>query len=137
MQELNDAHEAEVTELNAAHEAVVAEKDGEISSLTDEVEKGKKLIDQLNESIDAFKKEVEQKAAKIAKMDGLLGNRNYQYDENGQLKYTVTRGDGLAEICAKCGIDYNKETVKKIIEMNGLKDENSITAGQVLILPAE
>ena len=48
--------------------------------------------------------------------------------------YTVTRGDTLAKICAKCGLDYWKNSAE-ILEINGLKNENEIFIGQILKLP--
>ena len=67
-------------------------------------------------------------------MNLLLGNRGYEYTEDGDVVYTVTRGDTLAIICTKCGVDYWKNR-DDILEINGLENENPIMVGQILKIP--
>ena len=49
--------------------------------------------------------------------------------------YIVQLGDTLTTICAKCGVDYNKN-LSWILQKNNLKDANALPLNAKLILPA-
>lgn len=48
------------------------------------------------------------------------------------IKYTVKRGDTLAEICHKYDVP-----IAQVAEINGIADWDHIEVGQVLLIPAE
>ena len=71
---------------------------------------------------------------KIEKMNGLLGNRGYTFDDDGNMLYTCIAGDSLSLICERLGIDY-KTNRDGILALNGIENENSIMKGQILRIP--
>ena len=92
------------------------------------------LIADLKDRIVDIKEKMAQQAALIEELNVLLGNRGYEYTDDGDVVYTVTRGDTLAIICTKCGVDYWKNR-DDILELNGLDNENQIMVGQILRIP--
>ena len=119
------AIEAEQTKLNSQKNASSGSaEDGSDSA----------VLDELNSGIAALKVKIEEQANKIEVLNTLLGNRGYLFDADGNIKYTVTRGDTLNAICKKCGIDY-KSMKDKILKLNNINDENLIQIGQILKIP--
>lgn len=51
------------------------------------------------------------------------------------IQYTVARGDTLAEICARHGIDY-EANIDTILKLNGMENADLIIAGQTILLPS-
>lgn len=51
------------------------------------------------------------------------------------IQYTVARGDTLAEICARHGIDY-EANIDTILKLNGMGNADLIIAGQTILLPS-
>lgn len=51
------------------------------------------------------------------------------------IQYTVARGDTLAEICARHGIDY-EANIDTILKLNGMEYADLIIAGQTILLPS-
>ena len=92
------------------------------------------LIAELKDKIVGIKEKMAEQEALIEELNILLGNRGYEFTEDGDVIYTVTRGDTLAIICNKCGVDYWKNR-DDILEMNGLDNENQIMVGQILRIP--
>ena len=90
-------------------------------SLADTVKKQKTTIDDQQKKIDEL-------SASVNALKKQNGDGEY-------IKYTVKSGDSLDAICAQLGIDYqaNKD---KIMEINGISDENIIFIGQTLKFPS-
>ena len=149
LENLAKEHEIEIKDIRKAHrvellklkkvleedlEKLQAEYEITEEELNNASEDDAELIQQIKDKIVNLKEQINQQAELIEELNHLLGNRGYEFNEEGDVIYTVTKGDTLAKICAKCGLDYWKNSAE-ILEINGLKNENEIFIGQILKLP--
>ncbi|MBQ2081736.1 MAG: LysM peptidoglycan-binding domain-containing protein, partial [Treponema sp.] len=149
LEDLAEKHDIEVKSIKKAHRADLLKLkkilEADLEKLQDEYEiteaelnnaseDNEELITELKDKIVGIKEKIAEQAALIEELNLLLGNRGYEYTEDGDVVYTVTRGDTLAIICTKCGVDYWKNR-DDILEINGLDNENQIMVGQILKIP--
>ena len=134
--DLNTAHESDLLSLKAILEQEVADLNNQAEALDAEAEAAEddSLIAEIRTEITAVKQKVAEQKQKLEKMNGLLGNRGYTFDEDGNMIYTCIAGDSLALICERLGIDY-KSNRDAILAVNGIENENSIMKGQILKIP--
>jgi nucleoid-associated protein YgaU len=108
-----------------------------ISRITDRLNELERRVAALEKSFDAergtwdkkMKAVIEVVKSENAQLRGAIEKRYAPPGSRG-VEHTVSPGDTIADIAKKYGV-----RAKDIIEANGLKDANRITAGQKLIIP--
>ena len=71
----------------------------------------------------------------MAKLRAAAGTSEPETADPAYIQYTVARGDTLAKICARHGIDY-EANIDTILKINGLENADLIIAGQTILLPS-
>lgn len=133
---------------------VYNEKISELSALLEDSHKYKRTADELAELLEGELSGVEG-IASIDRIITLIENGTLKVDDKERviaeltavrndvgagnnsvrfITYTVGEGDTLTEICEKNNIDFSA-FVNTIVALNGLENENTVYAGQQLILP--
>ena len=108
-----------------------------ISRITDRLNELEGRVATLEKSFDAergawdkkMKAVIEVVKSENAQLRGAI-EKTYARPRSRGVEHTVSPGDTLADIAKKYGV-----RARDIIEANGLKDANRITAGQKLIIP--
>ncbi len=136
---ITDTFTAKIEELNAMLEDSYKYKKAadELAELLEEELSGVEGI----ASVDRIIALIEDGTLKVGDKDRVLTElravRNTVSGTGDSVRfvvYTVIEGDTLTEICEKNNIDFSA-FVNTIVALNGLENENTVYAGQKLILP--
>lgn len=71
----------------------------------------------------------------MAQLRAAAGTSEPETADPAYIQYTVVRGDTLAKICARHGIDY-EANIDTILKINGLENADLIITGQTILLPS-
>jgi LysM repeat protein len=133
----------------------IVKQQSEIERQNAKIDKQRVRIDELEETLplqnahgatgaEELLRQLKQSRALLAQRESELGEMKALLagigrKTGGKLvyfkRYVVERGDSLRSICRKNGLSYLSNR-KLILGINGIKDEDMITIGQTILLPA-